>query len=49
VTTAQDLLTFIDSDVKSAVCLIGLPLMLLDLFPLKLLIFILCFKHLLFD
>ena len=40
--SAQDLLAFIVSDEKSGVILIGLPVMLLDIFPLLLLIFFLC-------
>ena len=48
ITSVQDLLAFIVSGEKSGVILIGLPFMLLDLFPLLLLIFYLYLVHLLF-
>ena len=48
ITSIQDLLTFIVSGENSGVILIGLPFMLLDLFPLLLLIFYLYLVHLLF-
>ena len=50
ITSAQDFLTFIASAEKSGVILIGLPelYMLLDPFPLLLLICFLCFVHLVF-
>jgi hypothetical protein len=48
ITSAQDLLTFMVSGEKSGVILIGLPLYLLDLFPLLLLIFFLCLICLMF-
>ena len=41
---AQDILAFIVSDEKSGVILIGLPLYVIDLFPLLLLIFYLIFS-----
>ena len=47
-TSVQDLLAFIVSGEKSGVILIGLPYMLLDPFPLLLLIFYLHLLHLLF-
>ena len=47
-TSAQDLLAFIVSGEKSGVILIGLPYMLLGLFPLLLLKFFLCLVHLVF-
>jgi hypothetical protein len=47
-TSAQDPLAFIVSGEKSSVILIGLLYILLDLFPLLLLIFFLCFVHLVF-
>jgi hypothetical protein len=46
--SAQDLLAFMVSGEKSGVILTGLPLTLLDLFPLLLLKFFLCFVHLVF-
>jgi hypothetical protein len=48
ITFTQDLLAFIVCGEKSGVILIGLHHMLLDLFPLLLLIFFLCFVHLVF-
>jgi hypothetical protein len=44
--SAQNLLVFIGSGEKSGVILIGLIYMLLDHFPLLLLIFFLCFVYL---
>jgi hypothetical protein len=48
ITSVQDLLAFIDSGEKSGVILIGLPLYVIDFFPLLLLIFYLYLVHLLF-
>jgi hypothetical protein len=48
ITSVQDLLAFIVYGEKSGVILIGLPHMLLDIFPLLLLIFFLCSMHLVF-
>jgi hypothetical protein len=48
ITSVQALLAFIVSGEKSGVILIGLPYMLLDLFPLLLLVFYLYLVHLLF-
>jgi hypothetical protein len=48
-TSAQDLLAFIVSDEKSGVILIGCLYMLLEIFPLLLLIFFLCLVHLVFS
>jgi hypothetical protein len=49
IASAQDLLAFIISGEKSGVILISLPLcLLLDVFPLLLFIFFLCFVHLVF-
>jgi hypothetical protein len=47
-TSLQDLLAFIVSGKKSDVILIGGLYILLDLFPLLLLIFFFCFVHLVF-
>jgi hypothetical protein len=47
-TSSQDLLAFIVSGEKSGVILIGLPLYVIDLFPLLLSTFFLCFVHLVF-
>jgi hypothetical protein len=46
--SAQDLLAFIVTGEKCGVILIGLPLYVIDFFPLLLLIFFLCFVHLVF-
>ena len=48
ITSVQDLLAFRVSGGKSGVILIRLPYKLLDLFPLLLLVFFLCFVHLMF-